>query len=134
MRKEEKDLLPAEKRLRQDFVDEYLEDYDAIAACMRLGYSLASARSYANKFLKEPYTLRLLKEKEKAFSLSEIDVHKKKIISGLYKIAQGAIPGSAVAKVSAYSQLCKILGLEAASKSEVSLSESVKFYIPENGR
>lgn len=62
-------LTKQEKALRQRFVAEYLADYDAIDAAIRLGYQEAFAQQYAKQFLTEPYTLKLIKEKEAEFGI-----------------------------------------------------------------
>lgn len=59
-------LSPREKELRAKFVEEYLYDYDAVAAAIRIGFAEAFAVEYARQFLTEPYVLKLIKERESA--------------------------------------------------------------------
>ena len=112
-------LTKQEKALRQRFVAEYLADYDAFAAAIRLGYQEAFAQQYAKQFLTEPYTLKLIKEKEAKFGiLTEEDQHRKKIVSGLYREAHSRF-NSGSARVAALTQLAKIIGIEAPVKTEL---------------
>ena len=111
-------LTKQEKALRQRFVAEYLADYDAIGAAIRLGYQEAFAQQYAKQFLTEPYTLKLVKEKEAEFGiLTEEDQHRKKIVAGLYREAHSRF-NSGSARVAALTQLAKIIGIEAPVKTE----------------
>jgi len=117
-------LTKQEKALRQRFVAEYLADYDAFGAAIRLGYQEAFAQQYAKQFLTEPYTLKLIKEKEAEFGiLTEEDQHRKKIVAGLYREAHSRF-NSGSARVAALTQLAKIIGIEAPVKSEVKLTEA----------
>ena len=111
-------LTKQERALRQRFVAEYLADYDAIGAAIRLGYQEAFAQQYAKQFLTEPYTLKLIKEKEAEFGiLTEEDQHRKKIVAGLYREAHSRF-NSGSARVAALTQLAKIIGIEAPVKTE----------------
>ena len=111
-------LTKQEKALRQRFVAEYLADYDAIGAAIRLGYQEAFAQQYAKQFLTEPYTLKLIKEKEAEFGiLTEEDQHRKKIVAGLYREAYSRF-NSGSARVAALTQLARIIGIEAPVKTE----------------
>lgn len=117
-------LTKQEKALRQRFVAEYLADYDSVGAAIRLGYQEAFAQQYAKQFLAEPYTLKLIKEKEAEFGiLTEEDQHRKKIVAGLYREAHSRF-NSGSARVAALTQLAKIIGIEAPVKSEVKLTEA----------
>lgn len=112
-------LTKQERALRQRFVEEYLADYDAFAAAIRLGYQEAFAQQYAKQFLTEPYTLKLIKEKEAEFGiLTEEDQHRKKIVAGLYREAHSRF-NSGSARVAALTQLAKIIGIEAPVKTEL---------------
>ena len=111
-------LTKQERALRQRFVEQYLVDYDAYSATIRLGYQEAFAQQYAKQFLAEPYTLRLIKEKEAEFGiLTEEDQHRKKIVAGLYREAHSRF-NSGSARVAALTQLAKIIGIEAPVKTE----------------
>lgn len=117
-------LTKQERSLRQRFVEEYLTDYDAFAAAIRLGYQEAFAQQYAKQFLTEPYTLKLIKEKEAEFGiLTEEDQHRKKIVAGLYREAHSRF-NSGAARVAALTQLAKIIGIEAPVKTEVKVTDT----------
>lgn len=112
-------LTKQERTLRQRFVEEYLADYDPVAAAIRLGYQEAFAQQYAKQFLSEPYTLRLIKEKEAEFGiLTEEDQHRRRIVAGLYREAYSRF-NSGSARVAALTQLAKIIGIEAPVKTEL---------------
>lgn len=112
-------LTKQERALRQRFVEEYLTDYDAFSAAIRLGFQEAFAQQYAKQFLTEPYTLKLIKEKEAEFGiLTEEDQHRKKIVAGLYREAHNRF-NSGSARVAALTQLAKIIGIEAPVKTEL---------------
>lgn len=111
-------LTKQEKALRQRFVAEYLADYDSVGAAIRLGYQEAFAQQYAKQFLTEPYTLKLIREKEAEFGiLTEDDQHRKKIVAGLYREAHSRF-NSGSARVAALTQLAKIIGIEAPVKTQ----------------
>lgn len=112
-------LTKQERSLRQRFVEEYLADYDPVGAAIRLGYQEAFAQQYAKQFLAEPYTLKLIKEREAEFGiLTEEDQHRKKIVAGLYREAHSRF-NSGAARVAALTQLAKIIGIEAPVKTEL---------------
>lgn len=118
-----KTLTKQEQKIRQLFVDEYLVDYDDVGAAIRLGYQEAFAQQYAKQFLSEPYTLKLIKEKEAEFGvLTEEDQHRKKIVSGLYREAYSRA-NSGSARVAALAQLARIMGIEAPVKTEVKVTD-----------
>lgn len=57
----EPELTEREQALRNKFVDEYLVDYDAIAAAMRVGFMKAFAVEYAKRFMDEAYVRNRIK-------------------------------------------------------------------------
>lgn len=117
-------LSKQEKELRDKFVKQYLEDYDPVAAVIRLGYQEAFAKNYASKFLTETYTLQRIAEAEAELGIcKDEDRHRRRVVTGLYRITTSRF-ASASAQVAAYSQLAKIIGLEAPVKSEVKVTEN----------
>jgi hypothetical protein len=54
----QQELSPDEKKLRDNFVTEYLKDYDAWAAAVRVGYLRTVASDYAALLMQEPYVQR----------------------------------------------------------------------------
>lgn len=58
-------LSPAEKDLRDRFVMQYLIDYDAYAAALRVGFLKSIAFTYAQELLEDPYVRRELARLER---------------------------------------------------------------------
>lgn len=116
-------LTELERELRDRFVDEYLKDYDQTRALIRCGYAQQYAKDYAIRFMAEPYTLSRLEEKSRELGvMTEDDIHRKRIIAGLYREANNMGTGSSHGgRVSAYSQLSKILGIEAPVKTQTEM-------------
>lgn len=115
-------LCDAEKRVRDRFVEEYLQDYDPVAAAIRIGYGLSFAQHYAQVFMQETYTLQLIQAKEAEACISkDEDKHRAKIVAGLYREA-GNMGSSGSARVAALAQLARIIGIEAPAKTEQSLT------------
>lgn len=57
-------LSPAEKQLRDRFVTEYLVDYNAWAACVRVGFIKSVAMTYASELMEDPYVRREISRRE----------------------------------------------------------------------
>lgn len=116
------ELTKTEQTARNQFVEEYLVDYHAKDACIRMGYADTYASSMASKFMSEPYTLKRITQREQALGLVKDEAkHKHRIVAGLYKEALSP-RNSGSAKVAAYTQLAKIMGVEAPAKTEVALT------------
>ena len=49
-----------EKALMDLFVSEYIKDYDAYSACIRVGFQPAFAREYCGRLMDKPYVLRAI--------------------------------------------------------------------------
>lgn len=117
-------LGKTERKLRDRFVEEYLVDYDAFGAAIRIGYSEAFARQYSQQFMLEPYVRKRITAREQELGITtEEDQHRRKIVSGLYRIAHSP-KSAASAQVAAYTQLAKIVGIEAPVKTEVKMTEN----------
>lgn len=110
-------LSESEKAVRLRFVEQYLKDYDALAAAVRLGYESTYAETYAGKFMKEPFTLQAISEQEGELGITtEEDKHRKRIVAGLYRIAHSR-HSPASSQVAAFTQVAKIVGIEAPVKT-----------------
>jgi hypothetical protein len=105
----------AERTLRRKFVAQYMVDYDAVDACIRLGYRDPFAKQYAQKFLEEPYTRQLIAEEEAKLGLDELKKHKIAAVAGLYREARSPL-NTGAARVAAWAMLAKITGMEAPTK------------------
>lgn len=104
----EPELSAKEKALRDAFVREYLIDYDAVKAAIRLGFKSSVADTYAGRFMSESYVLRQIAHKQHNNGNIQ-DV----IRNTLLKEANYYGPGSsASARVSAIAQLAKNEGIE----------------------
>lgn len=122
----QRDLTELEKKTRDRFVSEYLEDYSAVDACIRMGYSEAFAREYSRQFLAETYVLNKIKEEQAQLGITtEEDVHRKKIVSALYR-ESNCRGNSGSARVAALSQLCRVTGIEAPVKTQVTVDDGTK--------
>ncbi len=114
-------LTPKEKALRDQFVKEYIIDYDRIRAAIRCGYTESFADTYSNKFMNEAYVQQKIKELEHAEEQkTEADDDRRRIRAALLREAHYKGPGSShAARVSALSQLSKIRDMEASKKVEL---------------
>jgi phage terminase small subunit len=119
----EENITPKMKMKRDRFIAEYLFDFNGIAAYIRSGGPSSTAAKMSNQFLKEPYVLKKIKETIDSLEEAEI-INRKRILAGLVREAhyQG-IGASHGARVSAYSKLATILGMDAAVK----IDAKVKF-------
>jgi hypothetical protein len=105
-------LSERDKVIRNVFVDHYLKDYDAVAACIRVGFTEPYARQWSAKYMAEPYVLQRisdmkLKTPEDEKDQEELD--KQLTLSVLREAAQN---GPFASRVAAASKLAAILGLD----------------------
>lgn len=115
---EERSYSDREIKLRNNFVKEYLKDYDPVGAAQRVGYARSIAREYAIRFMDEPYVARMIKQLEEA-PIEEVDTEtmKKRIMAGLYKEANNFGLGATHAgRVAAWAKLAQLQGMEPASR------------------
>jgi hypothetical protein len=127
-------LTEHEKLTRQQFVTEYLKDYDARKACLRIGYSNLFAKDFAERFMNEPYTVKLIAEYEGGtLPGEEIDdeKEKKRILNALWREAN-SMGSPAAARVAALSKLTAIFGMEAPTRSHIDVNnnEGGVFVVP----
>ena len=117
------ELTPRERQLRDAFVDQYLIDYDAHAAALRVGFQAAFAPDYAKKFMGETYVrqrLKMMEQTEPTVGAAiEDKYNNRRIKAKLMEEAFYTGPGSShSARVSALKALAAIQGLEAPKKTE----------------
>ena len=125
-------LTVYEKATRKKFVEEYLKDYDAMKACMRIGYTALFAPDMARRFMIEPYTLRLISEVEGGSDDGEFDEEKEKrrIYKALWREANNmGINSSQSARVAALAKLTAVLGMDAPSRSRISIEEGGGLFV-----
>ena len=132
------ELSEQERKFRDEFVREFLVDYNPFEAALRLGFSKEYAIEYAAKFMNEPYVQKRIKDMELEGGIEDdFDRNKKKVMAALFREASYKGPGSShSARVSALSKLSTIFGMEAPvkTKTELTVTSPVTFYIPSNGR
>jgi hypothetical protein len=117
-------LTASEMVLRDRFVKEYLQDYDAFRAAIRIGYTVPYAKEFSIRFMNEPYVLNKLRELETQpeDDYDEIS-QKKKIVSALWREANNQGSGSSQsARVAALSKLSAFYGMDAPSRSQAELT------------
>lgn len=119
-------LSPSEMDLRDRFAKQYILDYDPVAAAMRLGYMRRAAIAFAYQFLDEAYVQQKIKELQLADpqNKKQEEKHKKREVeAGLWKAANYNGPGAShAARVTALSQLSKLLDMEPAAKTKVDVT------------
>lgn len=118
------DLSSREKTLRNEFVREYLVDYDSYKACLRVGFAPAYAKIFCHSFMSETYTLQKIREAQTA-PTDELDElsEKKKIVAAMWREAnyQGT-GGSAAARVAALAKLSAFYGMDAPKRTSTELT------------
>lgn len=109
----EPELTEREKQLRNLFVDEYLVDYEPVAAAQRCGFQSSFAKDYAIKFMQESYVQKRIKEIEHAkIDESQTEQYnKQRVIAVLIKEAHNPFT-SGSARVAAASKLASIYGMD----------------------
>lgn len=115
---------PAQKALRDMFVNEYLIDYDAVAAAQRCGFERQFAREFATKFMDEAY----VQQRINAIKFADMDpqaetkYNQARVKAALMFEAHYRGPGSShAARVAALSKLAALNGLENPKKIEATV-------------
>lgn len=116
-------LTEAEKAVRRSFVAEYLKDYDAIAACIRIGYEINFAKSYAVHLMQDAFTLNLILEEQRRKRTKEEEASERYeimrlTVTSLKELAQR---GGDRARVGA----CKLLTQLYSLEDELKLNSAV---------
>lgn len=117
------DLTAQEKELRDLFVREYLEDFDAKGAAIRCGFLEGYAEQYANQFMNEMYVRKRIVELSKDVKKKDDDVCKaesqQQILTSLFREANYRGPGSSHgSRVAALAKLASLYGMDAPTKVE----------------
>lgn len=109
---------PLMKTKRDRFIAEYLIDFNGPMAWIRSGGAYSTATKMASQYLREPYVAK--KIWEVIDSLEEVElINRKRVLAGLVREANFmGIGASHSARVSAYSKLASILGMDAPQKIE----------------
>jgi len=117
-----------EKSLRDLFVAEYLVDFDQVKAAQRCGFQFQFAIEFARKFMDEPYVQQQIKrvklgQDQPIDEKEEEKLNKKRIFATLFQEAHYHGPGSShAARVSALGKLAAMYGMEAAKKTEATVT------------
>lgn len=115
------ELSKSEKHLRDQFVAEYMQDFDQTAAAIRLGFGASFASAYATQFMEEPYVRKAIAERQKELAedpKAEAEETKRRIRASLLREAHYRGPGSShAARVSALGQLKAVYGMDQPVKT-----------------
>ena len=116
------ELSMSEKRLRDQFVEQYMIDFNQRAAAIRIGFSASFAGEYAQRFMDEPYVRMAIANKQKAIAedpKAESEETKRRIRAALLHEAHYTGPGSShAARVSALAKLAAFYGMDAPIKTQ----------------
>ncbi len=121
----QQELSPDEKKLRDNFVTEYLKDYNSWAAAVRVGYVRTVAQDYASLLMQEPYVQREISRRQAEIPSNTKDIEKgERHMVKQWLIEEARFKGEGAshsARVAALTRLCNILEMEGTikTKSEV---------------
>ena len=117
-------LTKSEMELRDRFVVEYLTDYDAYKAAIRIGYAPAYAKQFGGQFMQEPYVLGKIRDAEGGTTDDlDVEVQKRMIVTALWREAKNMGAGSSqAARVAALSKLSAFYGMDAPKTSKTELT------------
>jgi hypothetical protein len=116
-------LTASERALRDQYVREYLIDYDALAATTRVGYRASMAKEYSIRLMQDPYVLQQIRLKQAADEDETPEVMKKRIMAGLIRESNYRGPGcSQAARVAALAKLASIHGMDAPTRTKTELT------------
>lgn len=125
----ESNLAEDEKKVRQLFVYEYLKDFNASKAVLRMGFQIKSFAKKGSEFLREPYVQQLIDEHLDNAKEDTI-VQRSRIMAGL--LAEATNAPEAATRVAAWTQLGKISGMYIERK-EVKVQGSGVMILPSTG-
>lgn len=117
-------LTKSEMELRDRFVTEYLTDYDAYKAAIRIGYAPAYAKDFCQRFMQEPYVLGKIRDAEGgAVDDLNVETQKKMIVAALWREAKNMGAGSSqAARVAALAKLSAFYGMDAPKQTKTELT------------
>lgn len=115
-------LSQAEIALRNKFVDEYLTDFDALAAAIRIGFLRSVAEEYAQQLIQDPYVQQQISKRQAELEANPKEAAKRRrrlTEMALYREAHYKGPGSShAARVSALAKLAAIYDMDAPTRIE----------------
>lgn len=110
------ELTPREKALRDEFVKQYLLDYDAWAACIRVGFLKSVAGQYAQELMECPYVRQQITARTTAPAAggeTELRLEQAQIKASLMREAHYRGPGSShAARVAALGKLATLAQMD----------------------
>ena len=107
-------LTEKEIEVRKRWVKEYLKDFDAKRACLRIGYAWSACNHMAELFEADSWTQRHLQEQKEQQAADQFEKDKQLIIQTL---RQCVSHGPYASRISAARELAKIIGLGNEDKS-----------------
>jgi len=105
-------LSERELALRNEFVRQYLIDFDPVLACMRVGFTKAFAEDYAIRFMAEPYVQKRITELSLETPADELEQEELDKQLTLSVLRQAATNGPYSSRVAAAAKLASILGMD----------------------
>lgn len=108
------DIKPAVKLMRQAFAREYLKDFNATQAVLRMGYKYGrtTASTKGSQWLNDAYTQHYIAELIEKADEKTI-VSRNRVLAGLLRESEYfGEDGGAASRISALRSLAKILGME----------------------
>lgn len=113
------------KAARDKFIDAYYPEQNAVMAVIRSGGASSTAAKKAHEYMREPYVQQRLHEIQDFLKREQI-VTVNRVLIGLMREANYFGPGTSHgARVSAYSKLASILGMDAPQKHQVQVTGGV---------
>lgn len=107
-------LTEKEIDVRKKWVKEYLKDFDAKRACLRIGYAWSACDRMAELFEVDSWTQQHLQEQKELQAADQFEKDKQLIIQTL---RQCVSHGPYASRISAARELAKIIGLGNEDKS-----------------
>ena len=107
-------LSENERAVRDLFVAEYLKDYDAFQACIRIGFQAVFATEYARKFMLEPYVQCRIANSRRAAPTDEEQRAKELRELAVSVLVQASQNGPYASRVAAVRELKAMYGWDKA--------------------
>jgi hypothetical protein len=116
------ELSLSEKALRNEFVKQYLIDFDEFKACLRLGFNRAFAEQWATTFMSEPYVQKKISEQTLQTPDDEQKQEEADKQLTLAVLRQAAQHGPYSSRVAAAAKLAAILGMDKPIQSSLEIT------------
>jgi len=114
------ELTQREKDLRNAFVDQYLIDFDEVAAAQRVGFQVAFAKDYAIKFMAEAYVRQRIEiVKHMKVDEKKMEQFDKETVRAILRKEMHNPHTSGAARVQAASKMAAILGMDKPTETRL---------------